>query len=297
MTCHSLFKLKIDQLTRNKDFVCNVGYGTQRAKEILQAGLIIIDKISMFTIIPANQIDYTLRSLVFFQLTENNKNQNFDFNSITAFGGKLILFVGDLLQLPPVIKNSNASVSSKLITCCPFWKNVKIFGLKDPVRCINKMWNDFLVEIGNGKTGKYYKWHDLQKDCNITVTRDFEVARDFFIQNVNLSEKYQLDRQWICTTNTYVDVFLESEMSKEINMTEALDFVNKISLKDIPPSKIDLLVGEPMCLMRNVNTAEGMAKNQRCYVVNRTTNSVVIEFEDKIEKIYQGFILKVKPMD
>lgn len=314
MTCHSLLKLQIDQFTQNKDLVCNIGYGTQRAKEILEADLIIIDEISMLTINTADQINYTLRMLVFFQLSEIYQNNTIDFDSIPPFGGKMILFVGDLLQLPPVIKNSNASVASKLITCCHFWKNVKLFGLKDAIRCSNQIWNDFLVNIGNGKTSQYNSWYDLQKDCNITVTRDFDVAKDFFIKNIDLSGKFPLDRQWISTTNAMVDmingyfhelrlkfdkrndlgpffssteilpIFAESEISKEIKMSEALDFVNKINIKDIPPSRIDLLIGEPMCLMRNINTADGMVKNQRCYVVNRTPNSVIIEFEDKSTK-------------
>lgn len=107
----------------------------------------------------------------------------------------MILFVGDLLQLPPVIKNSNASMGRKIIACCPFWKNVKLFCLKDEIRSLNQIWNEFLVNIGNGKTGQYYSWYDLQKDCNITVTRDFDVPKDFFIQNIDLSYKFPLDRQ------------------------------------------------------------------------------------------------------
>lgn len=66
MTCHSLFKLQIDQFTQNISFVCNVRYGTQRAKEILEAYLKILDEISMLTINTADQINYTLRTLIFF---------------------------------------------------------------------------------------------------------------------------------------------------------------------------------------------------------------------------------------
>lgn len=107
----------------------------------------------------------------------------------------MILFVGDLLQLPPVIKNSNASMRRQIIACCPFWKNVKLFCLKDAIRCLNQIWNELLVNIGNGKTGQCYSWYDLQKNCNITVTRDFDVTKDFFIQNKDLSCKFPLDRQ------------------------------------------------------------------------------------------------------
>ena len=54
-----------------------------------------------------------------------------------------------------------------------------------------------------------------------------------------------------------------------------------MKFKDMPNYNHDLALGEPMCLMRNINTAKGMVKNKRCYVVEKTPNCMVVEFADK----------------
>lgn len=54
-----------------------------------------------------------------------------------------------------------------------------------------------------------------------------------------------------------------------------------MKFKDMPNYNHDLALGEPMCLMRNINTAKGMVKNKRCYVVEKTPNCVVVELSDK----------------
>ena len=306
MTCHSLFKLKIDKNVSGNEFKCNVGYGTYRAKEILESHLIIIDEISMLTIQTAHDIDYTLRSLVAHELKNNTNLEN-----ILPFGGKNILFVGDLLQLPPVIPNSNSSVANKLITNCSFWPSIKLFGLKDPVRCINKNWNEFLFDIGNGQSKKYNTWYDLKNDFPIFVTRCYKDAINFFINGVNIKGVFPIDRQWICATNFYVNdvnnylhmlrinenfendlgpiyasttvssILQKNDIDKTLNMSEAFDYLNMMKFKDMPNYRLDLALGEPMCLMRNINTAKGMAKNKRCYVTGRTQNCVFVEFEDR----------------
>ena len=74
--------------------------------------LIIIDEVSMLTTQIAYKVDFTLRYLMSGDdIFENLKN-------IQPFGGKNILFVGDFLQLPPVLPNNSSSVSQKLITQC-----------------------------------------------------------------------------------------------------------------------------------------------------------------------------------
>ena len=310
MTCHSLFKLKIDQNYIGNEFKCNVGYGTYRANELLNSDLIIIDEISMLTIQTAHHIDHTLQSLALY-----HKYGKFGIerklDEIILFGGKNILFVGDLLQLPPVIQGSDSSVANKLITNCSFWPLVQLFGLKEAVRCLNQKWNDFLIDIGNGRSINYITWNDLKKDFGVTITRNYKEAIRFFTRDVDLRRKFPLDRQWICATNFYVndvnehfhqlrlnennendlgsfyssttisEILQSEDISKNLDRSQAFDYLNVMKFKDMPNYKIDLAKGEPMCLMRNINTAKGMAKNKRCYVISRTENTVIVQFEDK----------------
>lgn len=47
----------------------------------------------------------------------------------------------------------------------------------------------------------------------------------------------------------------------------AFDYLNTMKFKDMPNYGIDLAFEEPMCLMRNINIAKGIAKNKKCYVI------------------------------
>jgi tRNA(Met) C34 N-acetyltransferase TmcA len=87
-TLHSLFHLGIDEQFTGR-FQSNIGRGTPQAEYILSADLIIIDEVSMLTPWVAKRVSLTLQSI-------SNEER-------TEFGGKQILFVGDLLQLPPVV--------------------------------------------------------------------------------------------------------------------------------------------------------------------------------------------------
>jgi hypothetical protein len=83
---HSLFRLGIDEQSRG-GIRSNIGRGTPLDRYILAADLIIIDEISMLTPWVANRVSLTLQSISGYERIQ--------------FGGKLILFVGDLLQSPP----------------------------------------------------------------------------------------------------------------------------------------------------------------------------------------------------
>ena len=80
-----------------------IGLRSFKAKIINEAYLIIIDEVSMLTVKAANKIDFTLRFL--YKGEELNRE---DIKEIEPFGGKNILFVGDLLQLPPGVPNNRS---------------------------------------------------------------------------------------------------------------------------------------------------------------------------------------------
>jgi ATP-dependent exoDNAse (exonuclease V) alpha subunit len=88
-TLHSLFRLGIDGQSGGC-FRSNIGRGTPVAQYILTADLIIIDEISMLTPWVANRVSLTVQSISGYERIQ--------------FGGKRILFVGDLLQLPPLFR-------------------------------------------------------------------------------------------------------------------------------------------------------------------------------------------------
>ena len=167
-TIHSLFGLGIDKNSVGAAFKSNIGAKTYKGQMIMNADLLIIDEVSMLTTEVANKVDLTLRSL------KANQDPNPDLTREPPFAGKNVLFVGDFLQLPPVIPNNNSSVLSKLITKCSWWDNVEVYGLSTPMRAPDENWADFIYHIGNGDLPEGVStWNDVP---GITVTKNFDEA-------------------------------------------------------------------------------------------------------------------------
>jgi hypothetical protein len=86
----------------------------------------------MLTTWVANRVSLTLQSIAKLRLQG------------TQFGGNQILFVGDLLQLPPVVRNFAMPVVHRLITHLSYWPEIRKFLLKRPMRAPDAHWNHFL---------------------------------------------------------------------------------------------------------------------------------------------------------
>jgi hypothetical protein len=53
------------------------------------------------------------------------------------FGGERILFVDDLLQLPPLVLNFSMPIAYRLITCLLYWLSIQKMQLQQPMRAPN----------------------------------------------------------------------------------------------------------------------------------------------------------------
>ena len=162
------------------------------------------------------------------------------------------------------------------------------------MRSLNPKWTNYLINVGNGNHGEYENWSDLEKEFGIKITHNFEEAAEFYIKDVDLANDFPLDMQWIAPTNSLVDstnsfffekrhehvpitgkiyattsLDLELDTSEEANRLEIAqkyDFVKNLKHKDIPDSCISFQESEPVCLLRNLNTREGIVKNKRCWI-------------------------------
>ena len=305
-TVHSLFALPIDQKIKANEFRSNIGLHTLRCDQILSTDLIIIDEISMMTIKTAIGVDYTLRYLVSEQY--GFKGKDIDYNRIPPFGNIPVLFVGDLLQLPPVNPGSHASVAQRLITRCEWWDQVLKFALFQPMRSLNTKWTDFLINIGNGNAGNFTTWKEISNHFGIKITKDFNEAAEFYIDGIDLRNKFPLNIQWICATNFYVDAtndyFFEKRkniigsagkiyaytkinteldkksITQDMDVSEKFQFIQHLKNKDIPDNCLEFQIGEPVCLLRNLNTKYGIVKNKKCWVEKVMSYSVIVAFDD-----------------
>jgi ATP-dependent DNA helicase PIF1 len=93
VTIHSFFRLPPRALLPNDEEIKLFHEGDSRRDIIRDLNTIIIDEVSMLRSDLLQAIDYSLR---------NNGG-----NPAEPFGGKQIIFVGDLFQLPPVLDSAN----------------------------------------------------------------------------------------------------------------------------------------------------------------------------------------------
>jgi hypothetical protein len=136
-TLHSLFRLGIGEEFARR-FRSSVRRDTPQARHILAADLMILDEVSVLTPWVANRVSLTLQSI--------------SVQAKIEFGGKRILFVGDLLQLPPVAQNLSIHVVHRLITRLSCWPSIRKFELHRLIRAPDPGWAAFSLSIAKGQS-------------------------------------------------------------------------------------------------------------------------------------------------
>lgn len=111
-TLHSFFQLPFGPLLPNDERLNNPRFSKQKVKLVKELDLLIIDEISMVRADIIDAIDKVLRKIT------KRKNQ--------PFGGKQLLFVGDLFQLEPVVKNEEWPILENFYDT-PYFFGARVF--------------------------------------------------------------------------------------------------------------------------------------------------------------------------
>lgn len=153
-TMHSFFKLPFYPLLPDdpnfsfRKIKSFLKYGAEKRKIIRELELIIIDEISM---VRADIIDFIDKILRIYG--ENTRE---------PFGGKQIMFVGDVFQLEPVVKADEREILNRFYPS-PYFFNANVFRemelvsieLKKVYRQTDKAFISVLDKIRNNTAGKY----------------------------------------------------------------------------------------------------------------------------------------------
>jgi hypothetical protein len=185
-TLYSLSHLGIDEQSRG-GFRSNIGRGTPG----MFLPLIIIDEVLMLTPWVANKVSLTLQSISGYERIQ--------------FGGKRILFVGDLLQLRPIVPDFSIPVVYRLITRLPYWGSFRKFQIQQPMGAPDPSWATFLLSVAKGKINEIEDWRELQRRSHVFVTKEISAAHDFFCDRLEPRGPFPFDCQWICATNKLVN--------------------------------------------------------------------------------------------
>jgi hypothetical protein len=193
VTLHGLLKLGIDKCA-DDGFVCNIGRDTAHATFLLTADLIVIDEVSMLTPWVAERASRVMNWIA-------------DVDGI--FGGVQVLFVGDLLQLPPVVPNFGMRVGQWLVTRARWWSQVKKCRIERAMRSRDDRWNAFLFDVARGRC-ESRTWKSLEA-LGVTITEDRADALDFLLEGIAPNGVFPMNRQWIAATNK-----LANEVNAEV---------------------------------------------------------------------------------
>lgn len=248
VTIHSMFGLPLTSFIPNNDFVdLNIAnnrsslkkhmrFRKEKRKLLQELDLLIIDEISMVRADLLDAIDFILQ----------NVRQNRE-----AFGGLQVIFIGDLFQLPPVVKEESWQLLREYYDS-PFffdsyaWKNANAFTIE--LLHIYRQADPLFIEILNN-------------------VRNGEVSEEDLLTLNELSYKTasSQDKEYItlCTHNYQADSINSNELEKLSG--NKLKFKAKIEgqfNENAFPAEleIELKVGAQIMFVRN-DSEQGMYYN------------------------------------
>lgn len=188
-TIHSFFRFSFRPYLPNDRDLPNL---SERVDLLNELDLIVIDEVSMVRADVMNAIDLTLKKAL-----KNN----------LPFGGKQLLLVGDLLQLPPVINNRNL----------------------EEVKIIRESYaNEFFF------SAKVFENYDIEVIELQKVYRQKDVDFVNVLNNIRINKVDDLDLQRI---NSRLRIPNKEELDGVITLTtknSKVDSINKFKLNNIP---------------------------------------------------------------
>ncbi len=185
-TIHSFFNFGINTLPTD---IKDKSFPIRLHKIIKQLDLIIIDEISMVRAELLDNIDLTLK-----KLTRNK----------APFGGKQMLFIGDLFQLPPVVQKNEEQILKQL--------GYRSFYFFDSFIFNNPTFSLQIIEFN-----KIFRQQDKQF---IEILNRLRIGKPTLKDIAILNKRYKAKKQkgamyiYLATTNSIVDKINQIALSK-----------------------------------------------------------------------------------
>ena len=272
-TAHSTFKIPIKI---NENSICSITRNSKEAEQFRNCKFIVWDECTMAHKYALEAVDRMLRDIV---------------NYRKPMGGITLLLSGDFRQILPVVRRgTKADHINACLKTSILWKYIDKLTLKKNMRVYlskNRDTGSFeqnLLDIGNGVL-KTYENMDIIP-CGIIVKNHNELISKIY---EHLLEKYS-DEDWLCERcilapkNNNVcninkrllnlfpgDPKLYMSIDRVVKEDEVVDypieFLNSINLPGLPDHMIELKVGVPIILLRNLDPPR-LCNGSRLLVTN-----------------------------
>ncbi|WP_436516443.1 helix-turn-helix domain-containing protein [Ekhidna sp. To15] len=234
-------------------------FGAQKRKLINELELLIIDEVSMLRADLLDCIDHTLRKL---------RKRRFD-----AFGGLQILFIGDLMQLPPVVRNNEATLLRQFYPS-PYFFEARALQENPPIRVeLNKVYRqsdqqfiDLLNRLRHNELepediqllNAHYESEDASHDGYIHLTTHNRKA-----DKINANQLENLSSDKVVFTASIGGDFSENAYPNEYDLT----------LKE----------GAQVMFIKNDPSGKGQFFNGKIGTVSGLDDGIKVVFEDNVE--------------
>ncbi|KAG1096320.1 hypothetical protein G6F42_018386 [Rhizopus arrhizus] len=280
-TAHYMFKIPLEV---NTNTMCKMSPRSEIATFIKRAKIIIWDECSM---VSKNLIETVNRS---FQDIMGNT---------APFGAYLIVFGGDFRQVLPIIRGAGrAMIVSQCLNRASFWPHVQSIRLTVNMRVQQALQaNDnsltdelqnfasYLLQVGQGAIPTLTLPQNMPSSL-IPIPQRMLLPGDsllnlirsiyFDIASSALDPDYFVERSILTPKNKDVkainDLLLTSLPESLIVMPA--EILGTIESGSLPPHQLDLKVGSPIMIIRNIDPAAGLCNGTRMIVNSLGTNII-----------------------
>ena len=260
---HSTFKLPLN-LNHAETPVCNIKKETALADILRMYRLIVWDECTMLHKAAFEALDITLKDI-------REKS--------SIMGGVTFVMAGDFRQTLPVISyGTHADEIRACVKSSHLWRHVTKFTLSTNMKVHlfgdrhAGVFSSRLLLLGNGKVTPDSDGLIEMKRIGTVVNSEEELLRSVF---PDLAQKFR-DQQWLCDRavlallNVSVrDIILKMlqqipgavQVNKSINTVPdssvavqyPVEFLNSLELPGVPPHRLELKIGPPIILLRNLD--------------------------------------------
>ena len=280
-TAHSMFKIPIDNLSHVS--YCCIPKNSRRADLMRAVKCIIWDEIVPQHRHAVEALDRTLRDL-----KDTDK----------PFGGITLLMGGDFQQTLPIVpKGSREEILDATITHSYLWHDITVIHLHQNMRLRNdpdaESFSKWLLMIGHGENTDDNNEVEIPLDMR---TPDITSLIHFVYPNLELSSParppppdYFYQRIILAPRNSNVNDTNESLLDKMPGNSKMYysanniihepgadnhslsfvppEFLRSIQSSSLPPGELNIKIGCPLILLRNLSPSKGLCNGSRMTVV------------------------------
>jgi hypothetical protein len=260
-------------------------------KRVQEATVIIWDEISLVPKDALNAVDYFCRSVTGI--------------AHKPFGNKTVVVGGDFRQCLPIVKHAHRSAIVE--TCVKFsesWSQVVQFNLTQNMRAPGARFSEWLLEIGEGRTGNSVSIPADMLDSvdgliDFTFGRSLTAPPSLIKQALRTNSDTRLldefcDSAILCPKNadtfeindrilsiqdgqpyTYRSIDRVTSEDQSIQSLYPIEFLNSITPTGFPQHELKLKKGSPVILLRNMNIEQKLTNGTRMIVVETNPHLLV----------------------